>query len=52
MSELQVAINEMEVVATIDELKLVWSKYPNLQTEKTFVEMKDKRKNELTIKSN
>ena len=52
VSELQVAINEMEVVATIDELKLVWSKYPNLQTEKTFVEMKDKRKNELTIKSN
>ena len=52
VSELQVAINEMEVVATIDELKTVWSKYNNLQTEKTFVEMKDKRKNELTIKSN
>ena len=52
VSELQVAINEMEVVATIDELKTVWSRYPNLQTEKTFVEMKDKRKNELTIKSN
>ena len=52
VSELQVAINEMEVVATIDELKLVWRKYPNLQTEKTFVEMKDKRKNELTIKNN
>ena len=47
-SEKQIAINEMEIVASIDELKTVWSKYKNLQTDKDFTEMKDKRKNELT----
>lgn len=43
-SEIKVAINEMELVATIDELKIIWSKYKNLQTNKDFVSMKDKRK--------
>lgn len=43
-SEIKVAINEMELVATIDELKIIWSKYKNLQTNKDFVAMKDKRK--------
>lgn len=47
-SELQVAINEMEIVANMDDLKTVWSKYRNLQTNKKFIEIKDKRKNELT----
>ena len=49
-SELKVAVNEMEIVATIDELKSVWSKYKTLQTSKEFIDIKDKRKNELTIK--
>lgn len=48
VSELQVAINEMEIVASIDELKAVWSRYKSLQTEPKFLEMKDKRKNELS----
>jgi hypothetical protein len=43
-SEIKVAINEMELVATIDELKVIWSKYKNLQTNNDFVKMKDKRK--------
>lgn len=43
-SEIKVAINEMELVSTIDELKIIWSKYKNLQTNKDFVTMKDKRK--------
>lgn len=47
-SEKQIAINEMEIVASIDELKTVWSKYKNLQTDKDFTAMKDKRKAELT----
>jgi hypothetical protein len=46
-SEIKVAINEMELVATIDELKVIWSKYKNLQTNKEFVAMKDKRKKEI-----
>lgn len=48
VSELKVAVNEMEIVATIDELKNVWSKYKSLQTTKEFLDMKDKRKTELT----
>lgn len=47
VSELQIAINEMEVVATIDELKIIWGKYKNLQKDKDFVAVKDKRKGEL-----
>jgi hypothetical protein len=47
VSELQVAINEMEIVANIDDLKKVWTKYKNLQINKDFVAMKDKRKTEI-----
>mgnify|MGYP006921350367 CR=1 FL=1 len=50
VNELTVAINEMEAVATIDDLKVIWSKYKHLQTENKFIEVKDKRKNELTPK--
>lgn len=46
-SEIKVAVNEMELVANIDDLKNVWSKYKNLQTEQEFVNMKEKRKKEL-----
>lgn len=46
-SEKQVALNEMEVVATLDELKSVWSKYKNLQKDADFAAMKDKRKSEI-----
>jgi len=48
VSEKQVAINEMEIVASLEELKTVWSKYKALQTDVDFVAMKDKRKSELT----
>jgi hypothetical protein len=47
ISELQVAINEMEIVVTMEDLKSVWSKYKTLQTNKDFVSMKDKRKAEI-----
>lgn len=48
VSEKSVAISEMEVVQTIDQLKEVWSKYKSLQTDAEFVKVKDKRKSELT----
>lgn len=51
-SEKQVAINEMELVATIEELKIIWSKYKSLQTDKDFVKMKDKRKLEIETEIN
>lgn len=51
ISELQVAINEMEIVATIQELSNIWSKYKSLQTNDDFVKIKDKRKEELTPKT-
>lgn len=51
VSELQIAINEMEVVATMDDLKTIWSKYKSLQNDTKFVGAKDKRKEELTIKN-
>lgn len=44
VSELQMGLNEMEIVATIEDLKTIWSKYKSLQTNKDFVAMKDKRK--------
>lgn len=47
VSEKQVAIGEMEVVQSIDDLKTVWTKYKSLQTDKDFASMKDKRKSEL-----
>lgn len=50
-SELKVAIDEMTIVATMEDLKTVWSKYKNLQTDKTFIVSKDKRKEELTPKT-
>ena len=43
-------LQEMEIVATIEELKTVWSKYKNLQTDALFIAAKDKRKEELTPK--
>lgn len=49
-SEIKVAVNEMELVATIDELKIIWGKYKSLQTNEEFIKMKDKRKEELTVK--
>jgi hypothetical protein len=51
VSELQVAINEMELVATLDEMKVVWSKYKSLQTNHEFVKIKDNRKEQLTVKT-
>ncbi len=51
VNELNVAINEMETVATIDDLKVIWSKYKHFQTENKFIEVKEKRKNELTPKN-
>lgn len=49
-SELKVAIDEMKLVATLDEMKVIWSKYKSLQTNPEFVAVKDKRKEELTPK--
>lgn len=48
-SELQSGINEMQLVATMDDLKTIWSKYKNLQTDAKFVKVKDKRKKELEV---
>lgn len=50
VSELAIAINEMEIVATIDDLKTCWSKYKNLQKNAEFIKIKDERKNLLTPK--
>lgn len=47
VSELQMGLNEMEIVATMENLKSVWSKYKSLQTNNDFVAMKDKRKLEI-----
>jgi hypothetical protein len=49
-SEIKVAINEMEIVATIEELKIIWSKYHRLQTNAEFVKAKDLKKEILTQK--
>ena len=51
VSELAIAINEMEIVANIEDLKNCWSKYKNLQTNKEFIKIKDVRKNLLTPKT-
>jgi hypothetical protein len=48
VSEKAIAMSEMEIVQTLDELKIVWSKYKPLQTDKDFIELKDKRKTELS----
>lgn len=50
LTALEIAINEMETVATIEELKSVWTKYKSLQTDTLFIAAKDKRKEELTPK--
>lgn len=47
VSELQMGLNEMEIVATMENLKSVWSKYKSLQKNNDFVAMKDKRKLEI-----
>jgi hypothetical protein len=47
ISELQTGLNEMEIVADMDSLKLIWTKYKSLQTAPEFVAMKDKRKSEI-----
>lgn len=47
VSELQMGLNEMEIVADMDSLKTIWSKYKSLQTNSQFVAMKDKRKKEI-----
>ena len=49
-SALQLGISEMESVTTIEQLKTVWGKYKALRTEKDFIAIKDKRKEELTVK--
>lgn len=51
LTALEIAINEMEVVTNIEELKLVWTKYKSLQTDALFIAAKDKRKEELTPKN-
>lgn len=47
VSELQMGLNEMEIVADMESLKTIWSKYKSLQTNSQFVSMKDKRKTEI-----
>ena len=47
VSELQMGLNEMEIVADMESLKTIWSKYRSLQTNSQFVKMKDKRKEEI-----
>lgn len=49
VSELQMGLNEMEIVADMESLKTIWSKYKSLQTNIDFVAMKDKRKSEIEI---
>lgn len=51
-SELQTGINEMEIVADMEDLKKVWSKYKSLQTDKKFIAMKEKRKKEIELTTN
>lgn len=51
VSELAIAINEMEIVANIEDLKNCWSRYKNLQTKKDFIKIKDERKQVLTLKT-
>lgn len=51
VSELQNAINEMTIVANMDDLKVIWSKHKALQTNAEFIKIKDQRKEELTPKS-
>ena len=50
VSEIKVAINEMEIVANIEDLKTIWSKYKHLQINPEFLKSKDEKKEFLTIK--
>ena len=47
-SEKQVAMAEMESVASLEQLKEIWTKYKQYQKDKEFVAIKDKRKEELS----
>jgi len=49
VSELQIGLNEMEIVADMESLKTIWSKYKSLQKNSDFVAMKDKRKSEIEL---
>lgn len=51
LTSLETASKEMSEVQTIEELKNVWTKYKSLQTDEVFVTAKDKRKEELTPKT-
>lgn len=51
LSVLEIATNEMSVASTLENLKIIWTKYKNLQTDTEFIKAKDKRKKELTIKA-
>jgi hypothetical protein len=51
LSPLEIALKEMELVSTMDELKIVWSKYKSLQANPDFVKTKDTRKELLTNKT-
>lgn len=42
------AVDEVKAAKDMDELKALWSKYPQFQTTPDFVCAKDNRKNELT----
>lgn len=46
--ELDLAIEEMNNVANIEDLKKLWSKYVAIQKDAKFTAAKDKRKKELT----
>jgi len=50
-SELEIASEEMSAVVDIKEMGAIWSKYKSLQTNPEFVKVKDKRKEELTPKT-
>ena len=47
-SEVKVACNEMELVSTIEDLKIIWLKYNSLQSNASFVAIKEERKKQLT----
>lgn len=51
LSVLEWAANQMSVAPTLEDLKVIWKKYKNLQTDADFIKAKDKRKKELTIKA-
>ncbi len=50
-AEIKIAVGEMEIVATLEDLKNIWTKYKKFQTNPEFVKAKDKRKEELTPKT-